>query len=135
MSIGRNEGQGITDEQRDAFLAFVDAESEITDTVLNAIVEYYHSLDELQRCDPLQCLSTTELEHFEDGINRTNIERICAFDWISVSRPGATTPTSLAFGFQATWDFEHGFGVVWRDGKVVGCGCADAVSEMMGIEY
>lgn len=132
VSIERSEGQPIADDQRDAFLAFLDAESRIADIVLTAIVAYYHNLDEAERDDPLEILSEEELAHFTDGINRTNIERICAFDGISVWRPSSTNASSLVFGFEANWDVEHGFGVVWQDGRVIGCGRHDDIAETIG---
>jgi hypothetical protein len=77
-------------------------------------------------------LTQSDRDWFFDGVDRSNIERMCRFDGIQISPHGATTPPSLAFTFQAAWDYEHGFGVVWRDGHVVGLGCSDEVFQLMG---
>ena len=133
LSIGRRPSDtAILDDQRVAFSNFIGAEEEICRTILDAIVHYYHTLDEYDRNMTMECLTQSDRDWFFDGVDRSNIERMCRFDGIQITPHGATTPPSLAFTFQAAWDYEHGFGVVWRDGRVVGLGCSDEVFELMG---
>lgn len=136
LSIGRRPDDiVIFDDQRLAFSQFVENEERICRSVLTAIVGYYHALDEYDRNMAMDCLTQSDRDWFVDGVDVENIQRMCQFDRIQISQHGATSPASIAFGFQAVWDYEHGFGVVWRDGHVVGLGCSDEVLELLGYIY
>lgn len=112
-----NEPSSPSPEQADAFEHLVEHQEAMRDTILQAILAEYPSMQDLYRDD-----AEDADEIMPDIENAEQLKAMIGLSIVHVWSPSHDGVSNVGFEFGCIWDEEHGLGVLTKAGQVVEVG-------------